>query len=696
MQLVNMDVERHGSFGPFSLGPLSPGLNALCGPAGSGKTTLLSWLRQLAEEDQQQGANGLRTAWNHTRPALLGSVEVANRGLRFRLGGHISAPRGHSHSNDAHDFRTLDQARKNLTARQLEAFAAMASTSPVLTPTPNETLAGVESGLETGLDFTAQRLGLDAQPPHSYQQPDREYLLARQRDIESRLQHLNQLQSSRETLLSRREDLQRELQNAHSNPQVANEQATLRFEGYPSEYRRYDERFALIEADLRESETRLAELDRELASLQAELKLQETSRHCVTVDDSYRVQLQQIDERLTRWRQTLRDLKGHRNHIEHEATDARLDRQVGDQLSATKEPDPRAPLRSLEAQILSARNQLDALVDRYSVFQDQRGQGARRGYAVHQDTSGRTHIAYTDDHYYPDSSSLPDTLRSMQKDLYEACQQLARHESRAATETLKQQSQQLQRCESELLHSVEKLIEERATLLRKIADQYQLSAEQLSLAFGDWCNCHDHNHLHDWLLSEADIKTSHIGADPLARQRLLEKISGVELQRKQVNVHCEVCRRQLRDAEQHRVDLVDRHMPPRGRMADEIQRELHDVLAQLDQWEDRERLLREAEDLRLRLAAVPPVQHSGGRFRELVHRHIAGLMGGRERIRSRATYRNSSEGMQRRYDLVDGIVYDQERRFETEVPSSLVRVAQRLAIAEAMAARAEPVPVLID
>ncbi|MEZ6150724.1 MAG: DUF4332 domain-containing protein [Pirellulaceae bacterium] len=703
MQLVNMDVERHGSLGPFSLGPLSPGLNALCGPAGSGKTTLLSWLRQLAEEDHQRGANGLRSTWSRTRPALLGSVEVANRGLRFRLGGHSSVPRGHSHSHYAYDARPLDQAGTNLTARQLEAFAAMASTSPALNLTPHEALAGIESGLE----ITAQRLGLDAHPARSYQHPDREHLLARQRDIESRLQHLSQLQSSREILLSRRDDLQRELQNAHSNPQVANAQAALRYEGYPSEYRRYGERFALIEADLRESETRLAELDRELASLQAELKLLETSRHCVTVDDSYRVQLQQIDERLTRWRQTLRDLKGHRNHIEHEATDARLDRQVGDQLSATKEPDPRAPLRSLEAQILSARNQLDALVDRYSVFQDQRGQGTRRGYgdgrsgyAVHQDTSGRTHIAYTDNHYYPDSSNLPDTLRSMQKDLYEACQQLARHESRAATETLKQQSQQLQRCESELLHSVEKLIEERAALLRKIADQYQLSAEQLSLAFGDWCNCHDHNHLHDWLLSEADIKTSHTGADPLARQRLLEKISGIELQRKQVTLHCEGCRRQLRDAELHRVDLVDRradrHLAPRGRMVDEIQRELHDVLAQLDQWEDRERLLREAEDLRLRLTAEQPVQDLGGRFRELVHRHIAGLMGGRERFSSRAASRNVSEGMQRRYDLVDGIVYDQERRLEIEVPSSLVRVAQRLAIAEAMAARAEPVPVLID
>ena len=188
---------------------------------------------------------------------------------------------------------------------------------------------------------------------------------------------------------------------------------------------------------------------------------------------------------------------------------------------------------------------------------------------MHQDSFGRTHIAYAGDYYYPDSSNLPDTLRSMQKDLYEACQQLARHESRAATETLRQQSQQLQR-------------------------------------------------------------------------------------------------------------------------------ELNDVLAQLDQCEDRERLLREAEDLRQRLAAHQPVHHQGSYFRELVHRHIAGLMGGRERISSRAAYRHAPEVVQRRYDLVDGIVYDQERRVETEVPTPLVHVAQRLAIAEAMATRAEPVPVLID
>ncbi|MEO8270525.1 MAG: DUF4332 domain-containing protein, partial [Aureliella sp.] len=194
----------------------------------------------------------------------------------------------------------------------------------------------------------------------------------------------------------------------------------------------------------------------------------------------------------------------------------------------------------------------------------------RSDYTVHQDSSGRTHIAYTDNYYDPDSGNLPDKLRSVQKELHEACQQLARHESRAAAEALKQQSQQLQFCETELLQAVENMIE------------------------------------------------------------------------------------------------------------------------------DRERLLREAEDLCQRLATAQPVQHAGSRFRELVHRHIAGLMGGRERFSSRPNHRHSSDGMQRRYDLVDGIVYDQERRLEAEVPSPLVHVAQRLAIAEAMATRAEPIPVLID
>lgn len=688
MQIVNMDVERHGSRGAYSLGPLSPGLNAVCGPAGSGKTSLLYWLRQLALEDHPRHVDGAEPAWNHATAPQRGSVELYNRGVRFQLGANNLAT----------------NSFPNLTSAQRDAFAGLI------------TAAGANDA-RTSLESVAHRLGLtedssrpNASAPHSLQ---RDHWLSRQREVEDRLTHLQHLPLSRESLLARRDDLQRELHTARaSGSELSSGRSSSHYDDVAGEQRRYHERCALIEDDLRSTEAHLGELDRELVSLTAELKLLDTWRHTVSVDDSYRVQLQQIDERLTRWRQTLRDLKGHRSQIENEAVNARLDRQVGDQLSVTKEPDPRAPLRSLEAQILSARNQLDALVKRHSLFQDRvledrRGREASssatsdpvarsRDYEVRRDAYGRTHIAYHDEPTYLDSDNLPETLRSMQKDLYEACQQLARHESRAATETLKQQSQQLQRCETELLHSVEKLIEERAALLRKIADQYQLSEEQLSLAFGDWCNCQDHHHLHDWLLSDSQVKTSHTGTDQAARQRVLDAIDDAQIKRERATHHAEDCRRQLHDAEDQRRSFANRRASSLGRRAEEIRRELDDAHLQLERWEERQRLRHEADELRQRLSAERAVPVTTNRFSDLVDRQIAGLMGGRERFRPMAGYRNAPEDLQRRYDLVDGIVYEQARRLEAEVPSELVRVAQRLAIAEAMAARNEPIPVLID
>lgn len=704
MQIVNMDVERLGSRGAYSLGPLSPGLNAVCGPAGSGKTSLLYWLRQVALEDHPHHASGPGPAWNHAIAPQRGSVELHNRGVRFHLGTNNQATNSSMDTHRSQRSAIGASGFPNLTSAQRDAFASLI------------TAVGADD-TRTSLESVAHRLGLtenslqaNAPTPHS---PQRDHWLSRQREIEDRLNHLQHLPPSRETLLARRDDLQRELHAARaSNSEFSSGRGSSSHGDLAGDHRRYQERCALIEDDLRSTEAHLGELDRELVNLTAELKLLDTSRHTVSVDDSYRLQLQQIDERLTRWRQTLRDLKGHRSQIENEAINARLDRQVGDQLSATKEPDPRAPLRSLEAQILSARNQLDALVKRHSLFQDRvledrrsteaSGSRARdsvgrsRDYEVRRDAYGRTHIAYRDEPSYLDSDNLPETLRSMQKDLYEACQQLARHESRAANETLKQQSQQLQRCETELLQSVEKLIDERAGLLRKIADQYQLSEEQLSLAFGDWCNCQDHNHLHDWLLSDSQVKTSHTGTDQAARQRLLDAIDEAQSKRERATLHAEDCRRQLRDAEDQRRNFANRRTSPLGRRVEEIRRDLEDALLQLDHWEERERLRHEADELRQRISAERAVPVTSNRFSDLVDRQIAGLMGGRERFSPLAGYRNAPEDLQRRYDLVDGIVYEQARRLEAEVPAELVRVAQRLAIAEAMAARNEPIPVLID
>ncbi len=704
MQIVNMDVERQGSRGSFSLGPFSPGLNALCGPAGSGKTSLLHWLRQLALEDQAGRIAEDALARKHATTPLRGRLELHNRGLRFSMGSDRSTS-GSLPSDPFADKQRMAGLSSapgvlpNLTAAQRDAVASFVT-------------AAAADGATSGLEALAQRLGLaaasthlGATPEHS---PECDRWLSQQQHLEERLTQLQHLPASRETLLARRDELQRQLLAARaSSPDYRSDAGASRYEDSASEQRRFQERSSILEDDLRSTEAHLAELDRELTNLNAELKLLETSRHTLSVDDSYRVQLQQIDERLTRWRQTLRDLKGHRSQIENEVINARLDRQVGDQLSVTKEPDPRAPLRSLEAQIQSARAQLDALVRRHSLFQDrvledrrtQRpGESADRAneYEVRRDAYGRTHIAYRDEPTYLDSDNLPETLRSMQKDLYEACQQLARHESRAANETLKQQSQQLQRCETELLHSVEKLIEERAELLRKIADQYQLSAEQLSLAFGDWCDCQDHEHLHDWLLGDSQVKTPHSGTDQVARQRLLDAIDDNHSQRERASQHAEDCRRQLRDAALQRREFAGRRAQPVGRRAEEIRRELDALLLQIDHWEERERLRSEAEELRQRLSSQRPMSAPANRFDELVTWQIAGLMGGRERLKALASYRNAPEDLQRRYDLVDGIVYEPARRFEAEVPAQLVRVAQQLAIAEAMAARHERVPVLLD
>src|SRR5690606_26344621 len=110
---------------------------------------------------------------------------------------------------------------------------------------------------------------------------------------------------------ARRDELQRELHTLRaSNTEFSSRRDRSDYRDATGDHRRYQDRCAIIEDDLRSTEAHLAELDRDLAGLNAELKLLETSRQTVSVDDSYRLQLQQIDERLTRWRQTLRDLKG--------------------------------------------------------------------------------------------------------------------------------------------------------------------------------------------------------------------------------------------------------------------------------------------------------------------------------------------------------------------------------------------------
>lgn len=706
MRLVNMDVDRYGTNDRCQLGPFSPGLNAVCGPNGSGKTTLLGWLRTVAEESLSDLYSQPDPAWKYSKSPMSGILEFQNRGYLFRAtsdrNGRVelsSRPvrnRDDWHVADGHVNRA-----SHLSAVQKDAFAGLASASGA-------------TDTEASLEQLAQRLGLDQTEVHD---GEREQLLARERSIQSQLSGVAHLQTTRTALLARQQQLEEELRSCtHGDG--------LRYQGLPIEHRRLDERYSAIELDLQTTLQQIEHLDRSIADKQAELKLLDTGSVAVTVGDSYREQLKKLDERLNRWRQTLRDLKTHRETIEHDATDARLDKQIGDQLSATKDSDPRAAMRSLEAQILSTRQQLDVLVQRYTTVPgyDYRSASAAvsgTGYhypestashGVYRDASGRTYIGQTN--YLPESSALPETLRAMQKDLHEVCQQLARHEANSATETLRQQSQQLKRCETELLQSVEKLIEERAALLRRIANEHHLSVEQLTLAFGNWCQCHDHPHLHDWLLSEeASRPTQQHGIDPVAKQRLIEELEALKQARKKASLHADGCRRQIRDAELQRRGIVARKPEPIGRVEVDVRRDLDQVRADLHLLENRERLEAELQDVRRRLQTTPARALRESRFRDQVNRHVAALMPTTTRtshgVQGRTSANSYNNGRydngrydQVRYDLVDGIVIDQQEPvfsdYRFEVPAAIVRVAMRIAIGEALSARGEAIPVVID
>ncbi len=699
MRLVHMDVDRDGTHDRCRLGPFSGNLNAVCGPRGSGKTTLLNWLRTIAQERFGATYAHPDPAWNRHRPPMSGTVEFQNQGRQF----WISSDRnGRLETRGA-----VTASGTELSAGQRDAFIGLAA-------------ANGASDTEAALDALAQRLGLATPPPVVDDQTE---LRRRERELQSQLDHLTSKHLNREALQSRARELESELAS------LSRQFGRYSSHELPYDRARFDERLAVIERELTDVLRHIEDLDRTIADKTAELKLLENGLATVDVGDSYRSQLQQLDDRLNRWRQTLRDLKTHRESIESSATDARLEQQIGDQLSISKSSDPRMAIRSLEAQIQNTRQQLDGLVDRYPTSAgydypmgiDRRPNDFAYGSrAVVRDASGRTYLSQQQTPVAVDYGMLPETLRSMQKDLHEVCQQLARHEATSAAETLKQQTLQLKRCEQELLQSVEKLIEERAALLQKIANDYHLSMDQLTLAFGQWCDCSDHPNLQDWLLRDEQTRsTTTTGTDPEARQRLLADIESLKRTRQQAELRADDCKRQLQESSAHYRSLVARTGSRGVDNQDAVRRELEQINADLAELATRERCEAELRDIRNRLSVVPPTPRRDAPFRDRVQQHIVSLMpagaasisGSRWATGSRWDHHPNAPVEAVRYDLVDGIVrdHDSARDYDNtvrrngqlhaaaiEVPSSIVRLAQRLAIGEAMAERGQGIVLMLD
>lgn len=692
MQFEHMEVGLGATSRQQVIGPFSSGLNVIAGGRGSGKSRLVAWLRQVISENA-----GTPYAFHQGPLVTRGTLDLRNHGAVIRF------------VQSADGLRSMRGDSRPLSGRQKSAFDQLCAAA-------SDNVDSVRA-----LDDIAVGLGLDDRGVDgSIAQRDR--LVAQEREMVVRLEQMDKLTATRDEILGRRRDIEFRLDQLRKQMGVQGQGLDA------SPHFRLD-RYAAVDADLRGAVADVEQCDREIAEIKADLKLSEIGCQKPDVDQGYRDQLQQLEDRLNRWRQTLRDIKNHRESIEHDETDARLDEQTGMQLSGTLYPDARGSMRSLEAQLHNAKKQLDQLVSQYATgyyssvsplgthgtystpgslagAATSNGQSALHGLNVQRDATGRAHIDVSPQPIPAVSHHLlPEMLRSMQRDLQDVCHHLSRQEANSAAQALKQQVQQLRRCETELLQSVEKLVEERGLLLRKIADKYHLTTDQLSLTFGDWCQCSDHEHLYEWLLKDESIHPTSRRHDSLERSKLSDTLARLQAQRKQAVLRAEECRRQLRELERGRPNIhVSAPVPSLQSEESELLRELDSVLRNHSDIELRDRLRGELEETRRQIARLPQTPISPSEYRELVNRNILGLASSLYQSHLHPTPRQplswsgtSATSVSRQYDTVNGIVSEHpDYRRQVEVPRAIICTAQRLAIAQALACRGDRIPVVLD
>ena len=471
MQLLSMEVNQLGTADRTSVGPLAAGLNAVCGRRGSGKTSLVSWLRGIINT-QSPVAHGQATAlasgritvrladgeYQIERPERAGrtSSKVLRRATHTWNGQPTNGRNGHSHTKtngkpyEDHWNGLSERLQTGLHSDLISQLQQMAFERVTAIPSDSQaTFRLWDVARDLRLDDSHQPVKTD----------ERSLLVAREQELMAQLHSLENISATREGLLARRRQLEADLDRARR------QSGGKYYAPATDEHHRMSDRLSAMDRDCEGLRAKLAEVDAAIARL----------RDGQIVDqkqNSYREQLLSLDAQLARWRNTLTEIRAHRERLESASTDAHLDGQLGEQFTPVNQATPRLALRSLEAQILEARRHFDALVD-----------GVDR---------------YRDSH---DSvrHELPQTLRLMQHELHEVCQQLSRHESLTTNRAMKDQIQQLARCESEMKLAVERLIAERGELLRTIATACQLSVDQVSLAYSDTCRCADHPHLDTWL-----------------------------------------------------------------------------------------------------------------------------------------------------------------------------------------------------
>lgn len=705
MQLLSMEVNQLGNADRTNVGPLTAGLNAVCGRRGSGKTAIVSWLRGIinaptssSQAPAAQLASGrvtMRLAdgeYQIERLERAGrtSSKILRRAAHTWNGQQVNGHHGRNgngrpsngHAPSQANGRQFDDHWNGLPERlqtglQTDLISQLQQHAfERLTAIPSDSQATYrlwDLARELRLDESDQPLRTD----------ERSMLLAREHELTAQLQPLENIAATREGLLARRRQLEADLDRARR------QSGGKYYAPATDEHHRLSDRLSAMDRDCEALRANLAEVDAAIARLR-------DGQIVDTKQNSYREQLLSLDAQLARWRNTLTEIRAHRERLESASTDAHLDGQLGEQFTPVNQATPRLALRSLEAQILEARRHFDALVEGVDRYR------------------GDTHDSVRHE--------LPQTLRLMQHELHEVCQQLSRHESLSTNRAMKDQIQQLARCESEMKLAVERLIVERGELLRTIATACQLSVDQVSLAYSDTCRCADHPHLDAWLNA--------VGTGPLTNTKstsihpkFFDELADLESRRKHLLA-------QLESAERDRLstDSRLRHLGVAplasgnyDRVEAELLRELDLVNEDILRLETRDRLRVDLVDVRRRLQHLPHEVSDAGSLRGRYLRHLAGLTGSpveratHELFRDQLVrdalqpnhYAYDRRALDARYGapMVDGR-YEPVRghymadQLSHATPDTriarLEEVALRLAVADVLSAKGHPIPLVMD
>ena len=493
MHLVSVDLDPNPRLFGMHLGPFSTGLNAICGPRGTGKSSLLTMARRLLfgqpnyprslyPDPIDRASMGER--WLSDDEHLMGSIHAEDKDGHYRISA--SAPSEMQHGGRI-EFRPTHSDSGLWRSNELGRAPAWRSLAPEF----YETLFATRLGAVPidRLWKLARDLGVGQR---TVRRQDGRYdeLRREEQELKDRLKRINYLNHDREWWIAERNRVSQRLQEEDRRPSYE-ERASW------GDIQRLESLIDSLQSEIARLRSQEEDLLASISDRQVQLHAVEEATRRVVPDGllilTRRQQLEEIDQRLYNWRQTLREIRQHRERIEQAAQDLRLERQLD--FGHPHHTDPRWGLESLETQILNTRRHLNQLHVRHDGVQERDRQLFE--------------------------ASLPATLQSMQDGLYEVCQQLSRNEAKVATEKLADQIGQAKRCEGELQNTIEKLIDERGVLLKQIADENQVPYDRLSLAVGDWCQCHEHPHLYQWLFGQQLSAQSQPNVDNERRQAKL-------------------------------------------------------------------------------------------------------------------------------------------------------------------------------